>query len=395
MADRKINILWLHPHFLNWMGGHRYIYEVSRRLVKKYNMNVVLYSGAISDYAKNEFLNAGIKIKTFLGLSTNSPFYWLLMPLFLNIEKYYLRQEAKNYSVLISSMFPMNALANSLSKKTIQLCYEPFAFFHDRNFIAGLPFFKKIFVKFSEPFYARWDIGQTIRSKKVLTISKFNKYWLESIYKRKDIKVVYEGVDTIFFKRIKTNPLKDKYRGRQIIFHSTDFTGIKGTQYLIYALQHIIKKFPKLLLLISYTIDNKRERRRMELLAKKLRVEKNIKYLGVVKLKDLPLYYGLAEVVVQPSIKQSMSMSVKEAMACERPTVTCLEGKEQYKDGEAGFLVDPKNEMQLANKVIKLLGNSHLRRDFGKKGKEIVEKKFSWESVADKFYKNIEEIVNE
>ncbi|MBU0846002.1 hypothetical protein KKH23_02240 [Patescibacteria group bacterium] len=79
---KKYKVLWLHPHFLNWMGGHRYIYEVIRRLGSKYNCDTVLYSGAMSSFARNEFTEAGIKFKTFLGFSTNNPFYWLLIPFF-------------------------------------------------------------------------------------------------------------------------------------------------------------------------------------------------------------------------------------------------------------------------------------------------------------------------
>ncbi|MBU0845642.1 glycosyltransferase family 4 protein, partial [Patescibacteria group bacterium] len=308
---------------------------------------------------------------------------------------WYLRQEATNSDVVISSMFPLNVLANRLSDKTIQLCYEPFAFFHDPNFIAGLSSLRKLFVKIIKPFYNNLDKNQTIKSTKVLTLSNFNKKWIAKVYGRKDVNVVYEGVNTDFFKPVKVNFLKSKYKDRKIVFHSTDFTGIKGTSFLIKALPYIVKEIPKLLLLISYTIDNKEEKERMELLAKELRVTKNIKYLGFVKYDDLPLYAGLAEIAVQPSIMQSMSMSVKEAMACETPVITSPEGKEQFKDGEAGFLVDPKNETKLAEKVIELLSNKSLRMDMGKRGRKIVIDKFSWESVAERFYTNIRKVANE
>lgn len=394
MKEKKNNykIVWLHPHFLNWMGGHRYIYEVTKRLVRHYGMGVILYSGAMSDYAKNKFNKSGISVKTFLGFSTNNPIYWLLMPLFLFLERIYFEKEAKSSHVVISSMFPMNIIANLLTKKTIQLCYEPFAFFHDNNFIESLPFFRKIFIKIIRPIYLKSEIDSTARSRKILTISNFNKRWIKKVYNKNEVDVVYEGVDTNFFKPVTKNLLNVRYNNRRIIFHSTDFTGIKGTSYLIEAVPHIVKKIPKLLLLISYTINNEKERENIIRRARDLGISKNIKFLGFVKYEDLPLYYNLSEVVIQPSISQSMSMSVKEAMACKTPVITCTEGKEQYRDGQAGFLVNPKNGVELAEKVLKLLGDNKLRRKMGEEGRRIILNKFSWDSVANKFYRNIVEL---
>lgn len=56
---------------------------------------------------------------------------------------------------------------------------------------------------------------------------------------------------------------------------------------------------------------------------------------------------------------------------------------EIIKDGENGFLVEPKNPEQIADKVLLLLKNEELRERISKRNKEEV-KKCSWESVVER-----------
>ncbi len=271
-------ILWLHPHFLNWMGGHRYIYEVIRRLNSRCGCEITLSTGAFSRFAKRQFHDIGIKTRELLGFSTNNPVYWLFLPIFLKIELNILKNEAKNADAVISSMFPMNVLASKLSRRTIQLCYEPYAFFHDPNFIAGFPFLQRFFVKLMARLYSSLDIKATKEAKKVLTLSRYNRDWIKKVYGRSDAIVVYEGVDTNFFRPKHDPGLEKKYKNYNVVFHSTDFTAIKGTPYLIQALSKVRKKIPNLRLLITHTLDNEKEKQKIIKLARDLGVLKNIEF---------------------------------------------------------------------------------------------------------------------
>ena len=59
---------------------------------------------------------------------------------------------------------------------------------------------------------------------------------------------------------------------------------------------------------------------------------------------------------------------------------------EIIKDGENGFLVEPKNPEQIAGRVLLLLENDELGVRISKKNKEEVIK-YSWESVVEKLEK--------
>ena len=149
MSQNKIKLYWLHPHFYNWMGGHKYIYEVIIRLKENYDFDVTLITSGMSLEAVKHFQKSQIPVIYLTPFSTNSILYWIFLPFFLFFEKWYLLliKKIDTIALFISSMFPANTLASSLSSKTFQLCYEPFAFFYDQNFVNGFSFPQKIFIK--------------------------------------------------------------------------------------------------------------------------------------------------------------------------------------------------------------------------------------------------------
>jgi glycosyltransferase involved in cell wall biosynthesis len=76
-----------------------------------------------------------------------------------------------------------------------------------------------------------------------------------------------------------------------------------------------------------------------------------------------------------------------EAIACETPVIRPkLKYKEdhEFNDGEAGFLVNINDYHQVADKIIYLIKNPVLREKMGKKGREIILNRFTWDKVVDK-----------
>jgi len=377
----KKKIYWLHPHYLNWMGGHKYIYEIVKRLSNKYSVLVV--ADIFSKESENKFKDLGLHTITLSSISTNKFVYWVFLPFYIVKDVLYLKKHVHSNDILITSMFPMNVVATLLGAKHIQLCYEPFAFFYDENFVSGFPKLQKVAIKISKFFYSWMDIISTRKSLKVLTISEFNKNWIEKVYKKKSI-VVYEGVDTNFFRHTINKTLNKKYEGFEIIFHSTDFTRIKGTEFLVKSMTYIKKEIPNVKLLISTTLVNLEQQNKYLSFAANNGFLENIEFLGFLDYKTIPDYLTLARVVVQPSIGQSMNLTIKEAMACGTPVVTSLEGREQFLDNTAGYLVDPMKTGELADRIIKILKDRRLAKKMGINGAKIIKEKFSWEAVSSK-----------
>ena len=376
-----MKILWLHSHFVNWMGGHQYIYEVTKRLARKHHVTVA--ASIFSASALQKFRLARITTQTVGTTSTYSAWYWLLLPFFLDKEAKTISCSGK-FDIVITSYFPAHLWANKLNLPFVQICYEPLAFFHDQQFLTGYSTAVRFFFRFMKILYHNWDRQALLNARQVLTLSKYNAKWISHVYKRKDVEVIYEGVDTDFFKPVVHNNLENKYRENKIIFHSTDFTPTKGTDLLLKAMPQLLKKHLQAKLLISSTVTHNKNLNELARYIQENKLDRFVQFLGRVPFADLPKYYSLADVVVQPSRQQSMSLSVKEAMACQTPVITSPEGKEQFTDGTAGYLVDPVNSQELSDKILYILNHKDEAREMGQRGRQIILKKFSWEKVAEK-----------
>jgi trehalose synthase len=83
-------------------------------------------------------------------------------------------------------------------------------------------------------------------------------------------------------------------------------------------------------------------------------------------------------VVVQNSIREGFCLAVTEALWKGKPMVATNVGgiPIQIRDGEEGFLVEPHEKEEFAERIIEILKNPSLAKEMGDKGKERVRKHF-------------------
>jgi len=118
----------------------------------------------------------------------------------------------------------------------------------------------------------------------------------------------------------------------------------------------------------------------------KLGLEKSVVFTGR-RENILPILHAM-DLFVLPSIIEGMGMVILEAMAAAKPVVASKVGgiPEVISHGETGLLVKPKDHTLLAAAIKELLNNSEKARLLGKRGKEMVAKKFSARAMAAKIY---------
>jgi len=404
----KKNIIWVHSHFLFWMGGTKFIYEVAKEInsrksgSKKLNQstyNLVVVVEDVSDLAKKQYQELGVELISLDSWTSTNPLYWLFLPWFIHRRAQQLshllqqRKFKNSETTLISSMFPMNAVANQLGLRHLQLCYEPFAFFYDQDFIKTFPWLKKLFIQLIAALYHNLDRHATKKADVVLTLNSVTQATIAETYQRESV-LVYAGVDAQRFKPYVPEALKLKYHQRSVAIHSTDYSPVKGTDRVIKAMKLVVKQVPNSVLLITSTIKNPEAEAKLQAQAQRLGISNHVKFLGFLPILELPHYYSLAQVLVQGSNSAksgttSMALPVKEAMCCETPAIRPNLGGEDVVDGVTGFLVDPAETKILAQKMALLLSQPKLSKKMGKAARKSIADAYTWKKTTNRLLKHL------
>lgn len=189
------------------------------------------------------------------------------------------------------------------------------------------------------------------------------------------------GIDIDLFKPIKLPP-----RRWQIGFVGR-LDKAKGTQYLLEAWEMVRGDFPNVELVMAGKGELENKVREKE----KIR----IKYIGVVKNKELPKFFNKVLFSVYPSItlkrwEEQVGMVNLQSLACGTPVITTKSGAiPEYINDKVGILVPEKDSEALAEAMRKLLKNENLRQKLGQNGRQYILENFD----AQKTVKKVEEIL--
>lgn len=232
-------------------------------------------------------------------------------------------------------------------------------------------------------------INQTYsRSDKIIAVSQFQKDILKSKnIGGKKIEVIPNGVNTERFKPRDTS-LKERYNADNLVLYLGRLSKMKGVHRLIRNARKIIEENTNTKILI---VGRGGYRKQLVKMRNKLDLKEDVFFLNYTFHPDK--FYNLADIYVLPSIFESFGMTVLEAMACGTPVVASKNGgtEEIITNGEDGFLFGDEEEM--VDKINFLLENKALRKKLGKKARNKILRKFSWQKVAKRTEKLYEKVL--
>ena len=205
-------------------------------------------------------------------------------------------------------------------------------------------------------------------------------------YDSKPIEIINNPIDFTIF----TPSVMPKVTSHLIVFAGT-LCEKKGVRQLIQAFQIVKNSFPDSQLHLygrdwkfkngkSY-IQQMRDDFTMEELEK-------VKFMGAVSHTELPAIYESAEVCVFPSHMETQGLVAPEAMAMEKPVIfsNVGPGPETILEGETGFLVNPYEPQDIADKIMLCFNNEELTSRTGKNARKDVMNKFGPKKIL---YMNI------
>jgi glycosyltransferase involved in cell wall biosynthesis len=207
------------------------------------------------------------------------------------------------------------------------------------------------------------------------------------------VRVVYNGVDANLFSPGEGGPLPPQMatvEGKRIILFVGHFGLRKGIFFVIRAMKRLRAEFPDAhLLCVGGTpawLGQNEYRRVLIDEIERNGVDDCVTLLDAVKNNELVEFYRHSDVFVLPTYYEAFPKVVVEAMACGKPVVATRTGgiPELVKEGETGYLVPFGSPEAISERLLLLLGDRDMRASMGRRGRESVEKHFTWHAVAER-----------
>jgi phosphatidyl-myo-inositol dimannoside synthase len=198
------------------------------------------------------------------------------------------------------------------------------------------------------------------------------------------------GVDLgHFYPKLKRADLIERYalQGRKVLLTVARLVPRKGHKIVLQALPRVLDEAPNLKYLIA---GEGPEKERLQALAIELGVQHAVTFTGDIGHDQICDFYNLCDVFAminrldEGGDVESFGMVFTEANAAGKPVIGGRSGgtAEAVLQGQTGFLVDPNDADEVANRLILLLKNEHLSRRMGAAGLERVRLEFNWATRA-------------
>ena len=230
----------------------------------------------------------------------------------------------------------------------------------------------------TSPRWQRLEKETYLKADKVFVMGPHVRTSLIDFYGLDPKKVVAVGGGSNITTKLNKNPeFREKsYKDRILLFVGRDFKR-KGGGDLLQAFEIVKKKFKD----AKLTIVGCRPKVKID----------GVEVVGELNPDQLEKYYEKAQVFVMPSLFEPWGNVWIEAMTYQLPCIGTNVGSIPYivEDGKTGFIVQPKNPKEIAERLIYLFENPHIMEQFGREGFLRAIKNFTWEKVVDTIAKEI------
>lgn len=202
----------------------------------------------------------------------------------------------------------------------------------------------------------------------------------------KKIKDIPLGTDLDLFKfDIKScNSIRKKYsilKDDFLIIYTGKVIKEKGVDLLFSALNILSAKKKNIKLMIVGTANSEYEKTCLSKLDK--RYLNKVIWAGFQPAKDLYKYYSASDVGVWP-LQESMSMN--DIASCGKPFIANNTIGARLRLSNNNALLYKKNDYKdLAKKIMYLYQNKKVTTEMGQRGRELMETKLSWDSIAKQY----------
>ena len=224
------------------------------------------------------------------------------------------------------------------------------------------------------------------KADKIISVSEFTAEITNKLFNlNKTFDVIPNAVETSKFESIEA-----ENDGNTILYFGT-LIRKKGLLELPYIFNEVHKKNPEAQLILvgkdasDIISGNKSTWEMMQELFNSSAFKK-VQYIQNVPYSEIKYHIQKATLCIFPTFAEALPVSWLEAMAMQKPIVASNIGwaKEVIDDGINGYLVNPKNHLEYANKICFVLEDKNLQIKLGKEANNKAMSHFDSKIIAEK-----------
>ncbi|TSC75321.1 MAG: glycosyl transferase family protein [Parcubacteria group bacterium Gr01-1014_30] len=232
----------------------------------------------------------------------------------------------------------------------------------------------------------------------IISLSSSEKLFLQQQYKtfEEKIEVIPGGVNLKIFSPVSRQEARKKLalpEKELIILFVGRLEWRKGIGTLIHAANLLKSEVAHLKVLIiggkiygrQKNTDDFKEYQRLLKIVGDLGMENTINFLGCVDNNRLHLFYCSANALVVPSYYEPFGLVTLESMACKTTIIASNVGglAKIIQDNVNGLLFQPRNPVDLKEKVLKIHKSPELAKTLTENGYKNVVENYSWKKIAE------------
>lgn len=218
----------------------------------------------------------------------------------------------------------------------------------------------------------------------IISNSYAGKTRLETVEKisPEKVAVVHNGIDLSEVPEKRDVKLEKEKRGFEncfVIGMVANFRGMKGHAYFIEAAALLLKERTDLHFLL---VGEGKEKTKYELEVQDKGLANHFRFLG--RVENIYEALNLLDIFVLTSEWEGFPVSILEAMAFDVPVIATEVGgvPEMIQNGKTGLLIPPRDALSLKEAILKLLGDSDLRKGLVERAHEVVRQHFTQEQMV-------------
>jgi glycosyltransferase involved in cell wall biosynthesis len=376
-----MKILQVCPYFYPYLAGQeRYVLQLSKKL-SQHGEYVEVFTINHSNLPRFEIIeNIPVHRFNIISAPLNNP---------LSIDFLNAFNKMKHFDVIHihnehSFVSFMTCLYNIFLKKPIILTCH------------GQLKFDSLFKDLFEKLYSK-TIGKYVFSSatKIIALSEDDRNYISGLGINKNkILVLPNAIDVDYLERCASNleiysELQTKFINKRLVLYVGRLIPRKGIEYLIKSIGIVTKKHNDVLFVL---IGEGEYKLTAEHLCEESGISNYVLFLSNLSDETLFSYYKLSNIFILPSLSEGLPTTILEAMYFNIPVIsTDIPGiRNHFKN--VALLVPPKNEHELAEKIIDLLDKNDLANTLGTNGKNYIFTKYTWDIVSEsclKIYNSI------